>query len=111
VAAANLNNAHENIVNQMVADNQMAQPGYLGHGDGTPIANICPYDKHGKPLKNVMLFDDQGHPLTDVAPPEVVDSPVMPPVPNTFPLKRKAIDPNTGEVKTVKCPSVIVTPR
>lgn len=111
VAWGVLSEVHGDVVNRMVDDAAMQVPGYLAHGDGTPIANICPYDKHGKPLKNVLLFDDQGHPLTDLADPPnaVIDQTVMPPLRNAFPLKRKVMDANTGQVTTMHCPSVIVS--
>lgn len=81
--------------------------GYLQHGDGTAIANICPYASDGSALDGVLLFDQRGRPIIDTAA-ELYGLPLerkAPAIANAYPKRVRVIDPETGAEKSIECPA------
>ena len=79
---------------------------FLHHEDMTPITNICAYSSSLRPLKRVLLFDQEGRPIDNVLN-EFDESGVRDPgFANLFPLKRQTIDPETGTMRSFRCPTI-----
>jgi hypothetical protein len=90
---------------------EAAVPGFLVHGDGSPISNVCAYDSKLRPLKNVLLYDQSGRPIVDTAPVEwggqsLAGSELERNIGNAYPRKQLTIDPATGELHPFSCPTL-----
>jgi hypothetical protein len=85
-----------------------AEPGPLGflqHGDGAPITNVCAYDKDGKRLKDVQLFDQDGRPIVESSRGklEFLMDKLKGDV-SIRPRDVREIDPETGAIQQIECP-------
>ena len=95
---------------------EIGPPGFLVHGDGSPISNVCAYDSKLRPLKNVLLYDQDGRPIVDMAPNKFsneIMGEVVPPGPssardfgNVYPREQMTVDPMTGELRPFACPTL-----
>lgn len=93
------------------ASYEVGPPGFLVHGDGSPISNVCAYDSKLRPLKNVLLYDQGGRPIVDTAPVEwggqsLPGSELERSIGNVYPRKQMTIDPATGELRPFTCPTL-----
>jgi hypothetical protein len=99
---------------------------FLLHGDGNPIANICPYSADGKLLSGVLLFDQDGRPIVNTSDSLPDGRPLQassPTIPNAYPkslsmlenqvtLPPETTDPTkvTQMLTPLSCPASIGAP-
>jgi hypothetical protein len=84
---------------------EVGPPGFLQHGDGAPIANVCAYDEKGRRLDDAQVVDQDGRPVVGGAPRGKLgvvrgDGSAF----EAFPTEPVPVDPMTGEAVPFKCP-------
>jgi hypothetical protein len=79
--------------------------GFLQHGDGAPITNVCAYDEDGERLDDVQLFDQMGRPVVEGARGKLrIEMDRGDGVANVFPPDPRGLDPRTGVAGAFECP-------
>jgi hypothetical protein len=83
-----------------------AEPfGFLQHGDGAAITNICAYDEAGTRVNGIELFDQDGRPIVESSRGKLrIEMDRGDGLVKVFPPDPRGIDPEAGVAGAFECP-------